>query len=826
LSDRPELLYRRRRILEPCMSGFRNASEDVDIDLRELFSAVWARRGRVLVITAAAAGLAFAASSIVTPSYRAETRLLIESRQPDFNGINQANSGQTQPVFDELSIASQVQVLQSADLIKQVAKDLKLYDKEEFDPTLNPSAFSDILVMIGLRKSPLEQAPEDRVLEEFRKKLTVYQATSSRVIGIQFDSHDPKLAAEIPNHMAEVYMAIQSGAKLDSNVEAARWLEPEIANLRDKVKTAEEKVAKYRAQRDLLPAGQTSSFAEAQLNDISLELARVRTERATASARAENVRSALAAGGSPDTLSDVVGSQMIQRLKEQEANIQSQISDLSTTMLEGHPRLKALRAQLAGIRQQIKSETGKILASLENDAKVADLREKQLLQQLDILKGQSAKAGEDEVGLKALEREAAAQRQLLETYLARYREATSRSAGAATPADARVISNAVTPAEPYFPKVVPIAIVAALAAFILSAVVIMLAALFSGRALKPVGEIEADEEEYDEEIDDDVEDEADVEELVENDAAEAEDDAVSLVGPATHADDIEDDVREEAAADDEWEIVEPVVPLPAVEVREERPEIASAADEPLLDEPEEFAASSEEAIAEDAELDAIAAREFEADEDLPVAAGTIQDRAHEEEFSIGAVARYLIASRIESAICVSPSGDDGSTATVMLAREIAERGKRVVMVDMTGSACPTRLMCNSRDLPGVTDLLCGEVSFGETIHSDRLSAVHIIPQGISDVSKAQAGARRLTMIIDALTQAYDIVIVECGPADAASAVKLVGARDGAIVLSLPHPKEGQLAEALADLERAGVEDVVLMSEVPDPGNGNGHSRAA
>ncbi|MGR6431292.1 exopolysaccharide transport family protein [Rhizobium sp. PAMB 3174] len=783
------------------MSGFRNASEDVDIDLRELFSAVWARRGRVLVITAAAAGLAFAVSSIVTPSYRAETRLLIESRQPDFNGLNQANSAQTQPVFDELSIASQVQVLQSADLIKQVAKDLKLYDKEEFDPTLNPSAFSDILVMIGLKKSPLEQAPEDRVLEQFRKKLTVYQATSSRVIGIQFESHDPQLASAIPNHMAEVYMAIQSGAKLDSNVEAARWLEPEIANLRDKVRTAEEKVAQYRAQRDLLPAGQTSSFAEAQLNDISLELARVRTERATASARAENVRSALAAGGSPDTLSDVVGSQMIQRLKEQEAGIQSQISDLSTTMLEGHPRLKALRAQLAGIRQQIKSETGKILASLENDAKVADLREKQLLQQLDILKGQSAKAGEDEVGLKALEREAAAQRQLLETYLARYREATSRSGGAATPADARVISGAVTPAEPYFPKVVPIVIVAAIAAFILSSVVIMLAALFSGRALKPVDESDADDE---------------------TEQDEAEDDVRLAGSPTAAADEVDEDVRDDAV-ENEWDIVDPASPVRADEIEEERAQIVRADKAPL---PTETMAVAALPDADDAELDEIAAREFEADEELPAAAAAPRERAPEEEFSIGAVARYLIASRVESAICISPSGDDGSTATVMLAREIAEKGKRVVLVDMTGSACPTRLMCEGRDLPGVTDLLCGEVSFGQTIHSDRLSSVHIIPQGVSDVSKAQAGARRLTMIMDALTEAYDIVIVECGPAEAASAAKLVGARDAAIVLSLPHPQESLLTDVLADLEKVGIDDVVLMSNVPDPGNGNGHSRAA
>ena len=61
---------------------------------------------------------------------------------------------------------------------------------------------------------------------------------------------------------------------------------------------------------------------------------------------------------------------MIQRLKETESNIQGQIADLSTTLLDGHPRLKGLKSQLQGIRAQIVSETQKILGSLENEAKV------------------------------------------------------------------------------------------------------------------------------------------------------------------------------------------------------------------------------------------------------------------------------------------------------------------------------------------------------------------------------------------------------------------------------------------------------------------------
>jgi exopolysaccharide transport family protein len=696
------------------MSGIGGGHENVDIDLGGLFRALWQRRVRVALATVGAAAIAFAAAKMIAPDYESETRVLIESREPEFSGAAQVPQGGSDRIFDESGIASQVQVLRSADLIKQVARNMDLHELEEFDPSAHPSAISDLLVMLGLKKNPLELPPEERILKEFNSKLQVYQVEKSRVIAIAFTSKDPKLAAAIPNEMAKVYLSLQSGAKLDSNSEASRWLEPEIANLREKVREAEAKVAAYRAESGLLPTGEAENFATRQLSDISAELARVRGERANAAARAEGMRAALADGRSADTLADIVGSPMIQRLKESQAALEAQIADLSTTLLDGHPRLKGLKSQLEGIQAQIRGETRKILASLENEAQVGQLREQQLVQQLNALKAQSAQAGEEEVGLRALEREAAAQRQLLETYLARYREATSRSVANATPADARVISNAVVPATASFPKVVPITIVAALASFLVSCVVIMLGELFSGRALRPVNDL-----------------------------------------PATPA--------------------RPAAAMPSV--AEEHPA-------PVL---------AEEAHAEEQEEEHAAS----------VAA--------EHDFSIEAVAAHLVDNGIRVAVSVSPGGDEGSTAAVMLARLLAEEECKVVLIDLSGSACPTRLMAHSPHLPGITNLLSGEVAFTESIHADRFSQAHVIPHGDADPLTAMRGIERLQMVIDALTNAYDLVLIECGPADAAAVAKVARREGIEIILSAPAVSEERIVEELTRFGEAGYRDIVLMT---------------
>ena len=139
------------------------------------------------------------------------------------------------------------------------------------------------------------------------------------------------------------FLKVQSGEKLKDNTVASAWLAPEIARLRSGVQEAEAKVAEFRADKGLLLVGETDTLNGQQLSAISAELTRVRSERVDADARSSTVRRVLEAGQDIESIANVLDSTTVQRLRENESDVRGQIADLSTTLLEGHPRMQALR---------------------------------------------------------------------------------------------------------------------------------------------------------------------------------------------------------------------------------------------------------------------------------------------------------------------------------------------------------------------------------------------------------------------------------------------------------------------------------------------------
>jgi succinoglycan biosynthesis transport protein ExoP len=460
--------------------------ESGDIDLHALGGALARKRGWIIVPTVLALVASVAAVNLVTPRYKSESRILIDGRENVFLRPSSDRSTEERQALDPEAVTSQVQLVLSRDLAREIIKKNKLAERPEFDPVLQGiSPLKSLAALVGIGRDPFSMTPEERVLDAYYDRLQAYAVDKSRVIVVEFQSADPELAVRVANSIADGYLVLQQNARQDQARNASQWLAGEIENLRKKVSDAETKAEDFRSKSSLFVGTNNTTLSNQQMGEVNTQLNNARAMKADAESRARLIREMLQSG-KPIEASEVVNSELMRRLSEQRVTLRAQLAEQSSTLLGNHPRIKELKAQLGDLDNQIRDEAAKISRSLESDARIASGRVDGLTASLEQLKKQATSTNGQDVQLRALDREAKAQRDLLETYLAKYREANARESIDTAPTEGRVISRAIVSNTPAYPKKLPIVLIAALATLLLSSGVVVTGELLRQTAPRAV----------------------------------------------------------------------------------------------------------------------------------------------------------------------------------------------------------------------------------------------------------------------------------------------------------------------------------------------------
>lgn len=439
--------------------------QDDDIDLRELLRKIWRRRGIILgtivVITVLAALVIFQ----LTPRYTASTLVMIGARENQVVDVEAVLSGLT---ADDKTIQSEIQVIQSRELAEKVVRKLRLDRQPEFNPALRPPStwaalldpktylpddwipvFYGAAVVQTQTEEELVEREFARVVTSFLGGLQVGTEGRSRVIRISYESENRQRAAQIADTVADFYIVAQLDAKFEATQRANEWLNNRLTELRSQVQIAEQAVEAFRKDSGLL-RGKETTLAAQEVSELSTQLVIERTKRAEAVARLQQVEGLVSSPNGIETATEVLESPLIQNLRQQEATVERRAAELESEFGPRHPRMITVKAEMADLQVKIRSEVNRIIDGLRNEVAVARARVSALSGSLNELKRQMGDLNEADVQLRALEREADANRSLFETFLSRSKETDSQDGF--QQADASIISRATIPDGPSFPR--------------------------------------------------------------------------------------------------------------------------------------------------------------------------------------------------------------------------------------------------------------------------------------------------------------------------------------------------------------------------------------
>ncbi|MGD0633957.1 MAG: exopolysaccharide transport family protein [Beijerinckiaceae bacterium] len=775
-----------------------------ELDLRGLGDVLTRRKRTIIAATLTAFALSFIFVHLVSPRYQAESLVLLENQENLFTLPEKPGQtvGPSLPA-DAEDVGSQIQLITSRDLAARAIKELGLRNNPEFES----SGLGRILMLLGGSKESAGEAAETHAVKLFQDRLSVFSPPKTRVITIQFQSKSPALAAQVANKMADLYIAEQTDAKQASAKRAAEALNARIADLRVKVANADAEREKYRAESGLLAGANNLTINGQQLADINGELSKARTSQADAQAKASLIRDLLRAGKTAD-VSDVINNELVRRVADQRVTVQANLALESRTLLPDHPRIQALNAQLEGLDEALKVAAKQAVATLENDAKIAGQRLRNLEAVLAEQKKAAGTSNGDEVRLRSLDRIAQTYKDQLETSMAKYQEALAREMSDATPADARIIARASEPQEPVFPKKIPIIAFGTIAAFILTAGIAVAGELLavspapasapspprpSRKAApaapeKPVRGRQAP-----------------VEELGGPVFAQA-------AGPRqTAVTEPRDEAAQETAAQERGNSERTALERLGQGLR--------AFGESALDARLRMATSNRQAHAGHGAEPAAALPSNRQEPAETRAPGKVpgEDREVYRDLVDRIVADHVPGRGLQ--IAGATIGMDAAPANEMigLARALSQCGRSII-VDLNASPDELApLVSPGGDQPvtgltGLSELLAGEVSFAEVIHRDHATRLHFIPAGMRE-----ADFRDFDLILEALSETYDFILLLAPSFPASEIVKIMAPHTDFIVLTAAADLgERQLDLLRNELIEAGARDI-LVARQPIPG---------
>ncbi|WP_332692131.1 GumC family protein [Devosia sp.] len=709
------------------------AVRDARIDVGAVLDAVVRRLPRIVMVTALLLAATFVILMFMPRLYESSASILVEARSNVY--IRAANEQAPTSGGDAGAVSSQIELIKSRDTLLMVIDKLDLRSVSEFNGA-GGGSFSPLAIisqLLGRKATPV--SIDETVLNNLYDRLTVIQERDSNIISVLVRSTDPQRAADIANALANAHVTRRAELSLSDTAEASGWLRDEIAKLRISVTEAETAVANFKVDNDLFTGSNNTSLLDQQLSTIATQINAAQERKNTALSRAALIRGMIERSQPIDGVADVRESVVIQQLSQEKGRLQGEKAQRSATLLANHPTIQALTAQISELNNQISLEGRRVADALEAEAQIEADLEASLQADLTRAKSSASTATQDTVALDSLQREAKAQRDLLEGYLQRYSEAISRTDSNSALPDVRVVSIAAPSVSPASPKTQLILLAVGIVALATQFGLIVFGELISGRAIVPGHSTARPQDELDEV--------PFVAEELEPGELWQEPPAAIVTGPV------------DGAAPAEEQSLQTV--------KAGRPEFQRFL--------QAFTNARTPALPETVE---VGAPEVRGPEPVsPAADVTAAPRPAPGLVTLSDLASDLVLGRTHLVILAAHR----STADCeVLAEELVgyalARGLSVALVD-AGSA-------RTGDEAGLTDLSANAASFGDVVHKSADNSFAEVPWG-QGREIARSSTKPLTLV-EALGDLYEVVVLMTGRVGAASSLPLFDGLDGRLVL--------------------------------------------
>lgn len=403
-----------------------------DFDLKELWTTVAQYKYLILTITVAIFLLALYQTLSITPTYQAIGVLQIEDESSDRVLKYDINSQSNRRDFFRFGFRSNLRILKSKTLARQVIDELGLENRRTEEVKLAKPFFSNTLddikeklSKLGFSYTKLDQGnnKKKRPYEKtFLSKLKVKAVPKSNVVQIKYVGEKPEQTALIVNTLMQKFIYMNLNRRSDSASHAKTFLQEQLVQSRSRLQESEAKLLKYTKDKGLFiikdsKTGDTNTqpLTAQFLSELNEAIAEAERERI-------GIESKLALSANENIAIAEQGNEVIHRLKQSRAELQAEYQEKLSTYKPQYPLMLQLRQQIQEINKAINKEVEQSNNAVKGLYNAAIKKEKMLKAKYAKKKAEFLNVRDSSLQYNALKREVDTNRDMYSGLLKRAKE--------------------------------------------------------------------------------------------------------------------------------------------------------------------------------------------------------------------------------------------------------------------------------------------------------------------------------------------------------------------------------------------------------------------
>jgi capsular exopolysaccharide synthesis family protein len=403
------------------------------------------------------------------PIYEAQTQLLIEKDARRPTSINSVLQEQDSWYGDDF-LPTQVRILRSRSLAEEAVKALDEQNKPERIPagpgftlsvgSLVSAAQHAISPLFASEReasaAPAAQVASDELeragrVARFLGGQDVVPIRTSRLVDLRFRSPDANYAMRAANEWARQYVIQVTKFRTDASGEAGSFLQTQLDEQRKKLNLAQTALQEYRERFGVAAVNDSQNIVIQQLTALTTNVTEARVELVGKEANFRQLEGIRTAGGSLESLPQVVASAAVQAQRDRIAAFRQEEAQLvSQNFGPEWPALRSARESLVRAEEDLRIQVTQIAGAIEAEYQAAQARVRDLEQQLASQQGRAMAGGQKAIEYNALEREAQSAQQLYDMLLKTVQESAVAQDFQGT--NIRVVDTAQYPTYPVLPQ--------------------------------------------------------------------------------------------------------------------------------------------------------------------------------------------------------------------------------------------------------------------------------------------------------------------------------------------------------------------------------------